>query len=244
MAEGLGRLIQANLHDSKLKGLSFHESPPMAYQQFVDDNLLFGHPSVHEARSIKRILKTFSEASGTTINLEKSQIYFFNMDVVTKRNIARILGFSTSSLPTKYLGAPLTDSAIKHSSWHHLLDKLERKISSWTFRTLNLPSCLTLLKSVLQAMPIYLFSILAAPKWVLKCIRKIHRTFLWAGDNNHRKWPLVKWSTTCQPKREGGLGLRDPETSNEIMSAKIWWGWISRNASQWSKLWNLKYAPC
>ena len=42
----------------------------------------------------------------------------------------RILCFSVSSLPTKYLGAPLFDEALKHASWKELLNKLENCLSS------------------------------------------------------------------------------------------------------------------
>lgn len=98
-----------------------------------------------------------------------------------QRNIARILGFTISKLPSSYLGAPLAAAAVKHSSWKTLLDKLESKLSLWTFRALNIASRLVLIKSVLQAMPLYLFSILAAPKWVLKTIRNLQRNFLWGS---------------------------------------------------------------
>jgi hypothetical protein len=140
------------------------------HQQFVDDNLLMGHPSVQEARIFNRILRTFSDASRTTINHDKSHIFFFNTPIITQQNIARILGFSISSLPTKYLGSPLINSAIKHSSWHDILDKLEWKLTSWNFRSINIVGRLILIKAVLQSMPLYLFSVLASPKWVLKAI--------------------------------------------------------------------------
>lgn len=46
MAEGLGRSIKHALHENQLKGISLHSSPAITHQQFVDDNMLFGHPSV------------------------------------------------------------------------------------------------------------------------------------------------------------------------------------------------------
>lgn len=116
MAEGLGRSITAAKLDGRLKGLSFHNSPTHTHQQFFDDNMLFAHPSVQEARHVKSILNTFSEASGALINRVKSQIFFFNTPVTTQRAIEHILGFTLASLPSKYLGAPLMSSALKHSS--------------------------------------------------------------------------------------------------------------------------------
>lgn len=223
MAEGLVRYIKQALHSQQLKGLSIHHSPAISHQQFVDDTMLFGYPSVQEASSFKAMLNDFSEASGTSINSSKSQIFFFHTPPVVKTAIARTLGFPIATLPSKYLGAPLTVSAIKHSSWRNLIEKLKSHLNLWSHRALNLASRAVLIKSVLQAMPLYLFSILAAPKWVLKRIRDLQRGFLWGNTATNRKWALVKWITVCKPKEKGGIGLRDPAHSNAIMGAKIWW---------------------
>jgi len=100
-----------------------------------------------------------------------------------------------------------------------------------------------LIKSVLQAMPLYLFSILAATKWVLKAIRNLQRSFLWGSTGLNRKWALVNWKEVCQPKSNGGLGLRDPLQSNITMGARIWWNWLVKPHIPWAKLWKAKYAP-
>ena len=68
MSEGLGGMLTHAKAQESLKGLTLHEHTPITHQQFVDDNILLGHPSIQEARSIKNILSTFSKASGMTIN--------------------------------------------------------------------------------------------------------------------------------------------------------------------------------
>eukprot|EP00253_Pinus_taeda_P021219 PITA_21219 len=220
-AEGLGRSIKHAQQAARLKGLSFHNSPAVTHQQFVDDTMLYGYPSIQEARHLKSLLADFSEASGTSINQSKSQIFFFHTPSVIQSAILRILRFSSTKLPSTYLGAPLIASNLKHSAWKSLLDKLEAKLSSWTHRSLNMASRLVLIKSILQAMPLYLFSILAAPKWALKELKVIQRAILWGNSGLHRKWALVKWETACLPKKGGGIGLRDPTHSNAVMGARI-----------------------
>eukprot|EP00253_Pinus_taeda_P030654 PITA_30654 len=241
MAEGLGRSLQAALQSDALKGISLHGAPTVSHQQFVDDNMIFGHPSVQEARALNSLLNIFSTASGACINRIKSQIFFFNTHPTTQRSIARILGFSIAPLPSTYLGAPLIESARKHSSWTILLEKLENRLLLWTHRSLNMASRLVLIKAVLQSMPLYLFSILAAPKWVLKAIKKLQRNFLWGSSGHNRKWALIKWEKACLPKKVGGIGLRDPEHSNAIMGAKIWWKWLAFPETLWAKFWSAKY---
>ena len=152
------------------------------------------------------------------------------------------MGFSEGVLPSKYLGALLSESTIRQVSWKDILDKLKQKRSLWTFRALNFRSTLILVNFVLQAMPLYLLSVLVAPKFVIKQIRNIQRNFLWGGNDGHRKWPLVDWKTICKPKDAGGLGQRDPLDINREMGAKIWWKRITHEDEPWAKLWHTKYA--
>eukprot|EP00253_Pinus_taeda_P009559 PITA_09559 len=243
MAEGLSRLLHHAISSQAIKGIVLHGLHPLSHQQFVEDTMLFGHPSSLEAKAFKALLSLFSEASGTLINATKSQLFFFNTPISTQKNIARILGFTIAALPSKYLGAPLMVSTLKHASWRTLLDKLEARLSSWTFRSLNIAGRLILIKSVLQAMPLYLFSILAAPKWVLKAIRNLQRSFLWGSTGLNRKWALVNWKEVCQPKSNGGLGLWDPLQSNNTVGARIWWNLLVKPHIPWAKLWQAKYAP-
>jgi hypothetical protein len=106
-----------------------------------------------------------------------------------------------------------------------------------------LPSRLILLKVVLQALPIYAFSVLAAPRSVLNTIKSLQRNFLWHGLNKDKKIALVSWDKICRPKDQGGLGIRDPSTMNRVLSAKIWWRWLKNPRDLWAKLWRKKYAP-
>eukprot|EP00253_Pinus_taeda_P016954 PITA_16954 len=216
-------------------------SPTYSHQQFVDDNILFGHPLVQEACILKSLLSNFSDASGALINRVKSQIFFFNTPAPTQKSIARILGFTIASLPSKYLRAPLIASALKHSSWKDLLENLEARLFLWTHRALNMASRLVLIKLVLHSMPLYLFSILAAPKWVLKEIKNLQCNFLWGSSGPNRKLALVKWDNLCLPKRVGGIGLRDRGHSNKAMGDKVWWRWLAIPNTSWASLWTANY---
>eukprot|EP00253_Pinus_taeda_P033659 PITA_33659 len=240
-AEGLGCSIKQAQHQNRLRGIVIHNTPAATHQQFVDDTMLYGHPSVQEARQLKTLLADFSEASGASINLSKSQIFFFNTPFAIQSAILRILQFSLAKLPSSYFGAPLMASRLKHAAWNSFLEKLETRLSLWTHRSLNMASRLVLIKAILQAMPLYIFSILSAPKWVLNELKSIQRAFLSGSKGPHRKWALVKWDTACLPKKGGCLGLRDPPLINAMMGARIWWRWISGPSTPWTTLWNAKY---
>ncbi|XP_057836070.2 uncharacterized protein LOC131046358 [Cryptomeria japonica] len=68
------------------------------------------------------------------------------------------------------------------SSWQQLLDKLRRKVSHWTHRWLSSVARLTLLKSVIQALPIYRCFVQVAPMYFLKEFDALSRQFLWSGS--------------------------------------------------------------
>ena len=242
LAEGLGRSSKAQQRSGELKGLEPHNSQnPQTHQQFVGDTMLMGIASVREVRAIKKTLDEFKQASGLDINKGKSQFFFFNTQNEIKRNIIRTLGFTKGHLPSKFLGDPLVIGKPNSRQWKELLDKIESKLRNLTYRALNFPARLTLVKSVLQAMPAYLFSALSAPKSILKCIRSIQRNFLWGSSEFKQKWALVDWETVCKPKKVEGLGLRDPEVANKVISAKIWWRWVTHKEEPWAKFSHHKY---
>jgi len=93
----------------------------------VDDTLLMGLPTSKEALSFKFILSDFSVASGTSMNQEKSKFFFFSTPPTIQGNIARILEFQRSNLPSRYLDVPLSDKPLAHSTWEALIIKMKKK---------------------------------------------------------------------------------------------------------------------
>jgi hypothetical protein len=174
MAEGLGRYIKAVVIDGSLKGLPLNNIQPVpSHSQFVDDTLLLNSPTVREANRLNSILSDFTEASGMSLNLDKSKLYFFNTPASVQLHISRLLGIPRSSLSSNYLGIPLTRAAARSISWDSLLLSISNRLRNWTFRPLNIASLFVLLKFVLQALPTYLFTALSTPKEVIKAIRNL-----------------------------------------------------------------------
>lgn len=130
-------------------------------------------------------------------------------------------GFQRSTLPSKYLGIPLTNNSLRKTSRAYLISSLGKSLSSYTFRSLNIAGRLILVKVVLQSIPVYLLSTLAAPKKVLRKIRNMQCTFLWKGYNNSRKWALIAWGTLYLPNKDRALGLRDPKVLSEVLGTKL-----------------------
>eukprot|EP00253_Pinus_taeda_P007886 PITA_07886 len=226
-AEGLGRFIKKEKEANRIKGHKlWGNNLPLTHQQFVDDIMLFGEPTVKEVRHLRRILDLFAEDSGLEINRDKSCVFIFNTVDQVKAHLIRLLGFRRGELPTKYLGNILDFTSKKMKNWQGVLDKLSNKVANWAFRTLNIAGRIVLAKFVLQAIPVYPLSIMAAPLGICTRIREIIRDFIWRGADQKKKWALVSWSQLTERKEKGGLGLRDPEILNKVLGAKIWWRWL------------------
>ncbi|KAK8322641.1 hypothetical protein V6Z12_A12G180300 [Gossypium hirsutum] len=74
------------------------------------------------------------------------------------------------------------------------------------------------------------------PKGVLQAINLCLK-FFWKGQNMDAKGARVGWSTTCKPKSEGGLGLKELDSRNQacimqnlwsilIQAGPLWVAWI------------------
>eukprot|EP00253_Pinus_taeda_P017254 PITA_17254 len=186
----------------------------------------FNSSRVKEVRHLRRILDLFMEASGLEINRDKSYVFIFNIVDQVKAHLIILLGFKRGELPTKYLGNILDFTSKKMKNWQGVLDKLSNKVANWAFRALNIAGRIVLAKSVLQAIPIYPLSIMAAPLGVCTRKREVIRNFIWRGVDQKKKWALASWSQLTKRKEKGGLGLRDPEILNRVLGAKLWWRWL------------------
>eukprot|EP00253_Pinus_taeda_P022541 PITA_22541 len=241
-AEGLGRFIKKEREANKIKGLKlWGNNLCLTHQQFVDDIMLFGEPIVKEVKHLRKILDLFAEASGLEINRDKSCVFIFNTVDQVKAHLIRLLGFRRGELPTKYLGNILDFTSKKMKNWQGIIDKLSNKVANWAFRTLNIAGRIVLAKSILQAIPVYPFSIMAGPLGICARIREIIRNFIWRGADQKKKWALASWCQLTERKEKGGLGLRDPETLNKVLGAKLWWRWLRGGNDLWKIIWKEKY---
>ncbi|XP_059076969.1 uncharacterized protein LOC131876167 [Cryptomeria japonica] len=82
-----------------------------------------------------------------------------------------------------------------------------------------------LIKSVVQALPIYRCMLQVAPMGFVKDLDSVTRQFLWAGCLESSKWILVRWEVVCSPKQFGGFGLQQMALTGAALAAKLYWRW-------------------
>ena len=148
--------------------------------------------------------------------------------MISSWDLARFWAVHRPPLPITYLGLPLHFKKASFNDWTFVLDKLNNRLDCWKGRCLSLGGRLTLLNSVLSAIPTYYLSVLHLPAKVVKEIDKIRKRFLWNSFSSHsRGYHLVKWQNVCQHKHQDGLGIINISNFNISLKCKLLWKLLS-----------------
>lgn len=99
-----------------------------------------------------------------------------------------------------------------------------------------------LIKSILQAIPIYVMSCFKLPDSVLDEDERIIRCFWWASKKSKGiSW--LSWGKLCRLKSEGGLGFWDMESFNLALLTKQAWRITTRPELIMSRIIKARYYP-
>ena len=81
-----------------------------------------------------------------------------------------------------------------------MVANIEARIYHWSFKWLSRAGRLTLIKSVLLAIPVYWVALTWVPKGILEKIRIICSRFLWVGSKEDLVLPWIAWEKVARPK--------------------------------------------
>ncbi|RVX00494.1 LINE-1 reverse transcriptase-like [Vitis vinifera] len=179
------------------------EELTVSHLLFADDALIFCKVRREQLINLSWILAWFEAASGLRINLAKRVLIPMG-EVDELEELAAELGCRLGALPTVYLGLPLGAQHKTSSSWDGVEERMRRRLAQWKRQYISKGRRITLIKSTLASIPIYLLSLIRIPKAVTKRIEKIQRDFLWGGSLEG-KVHLINWKVVCSPKEEGGV---------------------------------------
>ena len=133
----------------------------------------------------------FEAISGLRISLDKSEILPVGR-VENLKVLALEVGCKVGRLPTSYLGIPLGAIHKSMAVWDGVEERFRRRLAMWKRQFISNGGRITLIRSTLSSMPIYLMSLLRIPRVVSLRLEKIQRDFLWGGGALERKPHLVK----------------------------------------------------
>jgi hypothetical protein len=145
----------------------------------------------------KGILELFAADSGLKTNIQKcliSPIQGFLEDTVI------LVQHFPSKLPITYLGIPLAARKLKKSELQPLVDRVNDCLPTWKSKMLSKAGRALLAKAKLSAIPIHTAMAITLSPWVLKCIDKCRRAFLWTGSDSAKGGNcLLAWPKVCRP---------------------------------------------
>jgi hypothetical protein len=92
---------------------------------------------------------------------------------------------------------------------------------------------LTLLKSCLASIPVYLMLVIKFLKWAIEAINSQIGNFIWNGQENKHNYHLANWKSLAQKKELGGIWAPNLRDINLCLLAS----WIQRYQDSDNKLW-------
>ncbi|GJX72614.1 RNA-directed DNA polymerase, eukaryota, reverse transcriptase zinc-binding domain protein [Tanacetum coccineum] len=170
---------------------------------FADDLLVLCHGNEESVIVIKEALDLFSKVSCLKPNINKSTIYFSNVDIGEKCRILNIMPLQVGSFPTRYLGVPLISKRLGKTKCKQLVDKVKSKVEDWKNKFLSYAGRVQLIASVLSSMHIYWASVFLLPKSTVKDIERVFKGFLWNQGDVVRGKAKIAWKTIFKLKGRG-----------------------------------------
>ncbi|GJX53707.1 putative RNA-directed DNA polymerase, eukaryota, reverse transcriptase zinc-binding domain protein [Tanacetum coccineum] len=171
------------------------------------DALFFGDWSRLNASNLIHILKWFELASGIKVNIAKSRLLGVGVPNIEVEFMASSLGCTHDSLPFTYLGLLVGKKMRACDGWDLILSRFRDRLSSWRAKSLSIGGRLTLVKSVLQSLPIYYLSLFNAPQKVIHILEAIRYRFFRGFKDSQRGICWVKCNTILLDRDKGGLGV-------------------------------------
>jgi len=194
---------------------------------YADDVALFIRSEEDDLQITKNLLQVFEEASGLRTNLQKSCVIPIHCDGEVAEVVNSTLQCSTTSFPTTYLGLPISDRKLRRSDLLIWIEKIAIKLPGWKAPLMSLAGRAVLVRYVITAILIYLLIAIRVPKWFIRAVDKIRKSFLWKGRKEINGGScLVAWEKVMRPIDLGGLGIHNLEIMGWAL--QMCWLWFEK----------------
>lgn len=112
---------------------------------FADDLMIFADGTRKSIEGILKVFDTFDKMSGLKISKEKSTLFIAG-SIGYRAEITRHFQFAAGELPVRYLGLPLLTKNMTVLDYLPLIEKIRKRVSSWTGRFLSYAGRMQLIK--------------------------------------------------------------------------------------------------
>ena len=237
----LAILINRAKLDGQIDGLVPHlVDGGLSILQYADDTLLFMDHDLQKAENLKLLLLAFEQVSGLKINYHKSELFCFGQATEEEHQYHQLFGCKKGDFPFKYLGIPMHVRKLSNNDWKVVEAKFEKKLSCWEGKLMSVGGRLVLINSVLTSLAMFMLSFFEVPRGVLERLDYFRSRFYWQGENHKRKYRLARWNILCQPKDQGGLGIKNLDVQNKCLLSK-WLFKLINEDGMWQHILRNKY---
>ncbi|XP_071728890.1 uncharacterized protein [Rutidosis leptorrhynchoides] len=168
-SEGLNYLLNLAIKRNLISGVEVgRDKVVVSHLQYADDTIIFGKWNKIEVRNTLKIFKCFEDLSRLKINLHRGCAYGIGTIKEELSLLASWFGCKEGSFPFNYLGLPIGENLRSQKSWKPVYDKFKNRLSDWKAKSISFGGRLTLIKSVLNSLPLYYFSLFKVPLSVIK----------------------------------------------------------------------------
>jgi len=224
IVEGPSVLFSLAINAGYFKGLKADD----AWYTFISPSIcrwhLFFSPNDYSSLlHVKRILHWFALISGLWVNYFKSSLIEINLDDDYISWMASSFSCRGDTFPVKYLRLPMGANPFRLSTWKPIISNIRSRLASWKGKMLSIAGRISLIKSVLNSLPLFYMPMFLVFKDIIGSISTIIRKFFWSGSLDTFKMCKVAWFKVIQPKNGGGLGLGS--LYNKSMTLLLKWIW-------------------
>ncbi|MFS8018660.1 putative RNA-directed DNA polymerase [Helianthus anomalus] len=235
--EALSGIMKKAMSEGIFNGLRCTSNGPvLSHLIYADDVVFLGEWSPENVLNLRRILRCFYLVSGLKVNLAKCSLFGVGVDESEVQHMADAMGCKRGTFPFKHLGLVVGANMNLIRNWNPVIELFRKRLSLWKAKNLSYGGRITLLKSVLNSLPTYFFSLYKAPAKVIDILEKLRRVFFWGGsdDNSYMSW--MAWEKVIAPIEYGGLGFGSLRDANLAMLAKWWWRFKTDKDGLWRRV--------
>nr|GEU92643.1 RNA-directed DNA polymerase, eukaryota [Tanacetum cinerariifolium] len=209
---------------------------PISHLLYADDEMFIGKWSSSNVSVLMWMLHCFFLASGLKVNAHKSSLYDVGVRLFEIQYMASRFVCLASNLPFTYLSIKDGANMSRVNAWNEVVLKVTNKLSSWKAKTLSVGGRVTVIKSVLGAIPTYYMSLFNVPEGILSHLEGLCDAFFLGVDMDERKVTWVCWRKVMAHKQHGGLEISSLFDLNLALLFKWIWRFLSSQSGLWTNV--------